>query len=118
MDLSKTFDFIPHGLLVLKIVNLCPDIKQDDFKEYKSQMKEILKGISHSSSLGPFIFNAFMNDIFYFIETCDLTNYVDDNTLHHITSTIEAVRSALRKYTKHTWRPIALGQPCMNWVCY
>ncbi len=37
-----------------------------------------------------------MNNIFYFIETCDLRNYADDNTLHHIASTIEAVLSALR----------------------
>ncbi len=41
-----------------------------------------------------------MNDIFYFIETCDLTNYADDNTLHHIASTTEAVLSALRTDTK------------------
>ncbi len=41
-----------------------------------------------------------MNDIFHFIETCDLTNYADDNTLHHIASTIEAVLSALRTDTK------------------
>ncbi len=68
-------------------------------------MKEVhgwplLKGIPQGSSLGPFIFNLFLNDIFYFIETCDLTNYVDDNTLHHIASTIEAVLSALMTDTK------------------
>ncbi len=41
-----------------------------------------------------------MNDIFYFIVTCDLTNYGDDNTLHHIASTIEVVLSALRTDTE------------------
>ncbi len=61
----------------------------------------LLKGIPQGSSVGPFIFNVFfINDIFYAIETCDLTNYVDDNTLNHIASTIETVISALRTDTK------------------
>ncbi len=34
-----------------------------------------------------------MNDIFYFIEICDLANYADDNILDHIASTIETVLS-------------------------
>ncbi len=41
-----------------------------------------------------------MNDIFYFIEKCDLTNYADENSLHHIASTIEAVLSDLRADSK------------------
>ncbi len=40
-----------------------------------------------------------MNDIFYFIEICDLAKYADDNTLDHIASTIETVLSALQKDT-------------------
>ncbi len=37
------------------------------------------------------LFNIFMNDIFYFIEICNLANYSDDNTLDHIACTIETV---------------------------
>ncbi len=43
-----------------------------------------------------------MNDIFYFIEICDLANYAYDNTLDHIASTtctIETVLSALQQDT-------------------
>ncbi len=40
-----------------------------------------------------------MNDIFYFIEKCDLAHYADDNTLDHIAITIETVLSALQKNT-------------------
>ncbi len=42
-----------------------------------------------------------MNDLFYFIETSNLTNYADDNTLDMISSTIEIVLSALRTDTEH-----------------
>ncbi len=62
----------------------------------RSSWLPLLKSIPQGSSLGSFIFNVFMNDIFYSIETCDLTNYADDNTLHHIASTIEVVLSATK----------------------
>ncbi len=77
----------------------------EQFQRVKISDKRIsflppLKGIPQGSSIGPFIFNVFMKDIFYFIETCDLTNCADDNTLHHIASTIEAVFRVLRTDTK------------------
>ncbi len=41
------------------------------------------------------------NELFYFIETCSLTNYADDNTLDMISTTIETVLSFLRADTEH-----------------
>ncbi len=49
----------------------------------------------HCSNLDLFLFNIFMNDIYYFIDICDLANYADDNTLSIIASTIELVLAAL-----------------------
>ncbi len=93
MDPSKAFDCIPHGLLAAKMnaYGLSGDACE--------RMSSYLTGRSWMR-LGPFIFNDFINNTFYFIETCDLTNYADDNTLHHIASNIEAVLSALRTDTK------------------
>ncbi len=42
-----------------------------------------------------------MNDIFYFIELCDLVNYVDNNTLSIIASTIEVVLATLKQDTEN-----------------
>ncbi len=38
-----------------------------------------------------------MNNIFYFMEICDLVNYADDNTLSVIERTVQMVLSALKK---------------------
>ncbi len=37
-----------------------------------------------------------MNDIFYFMEICDLLNYADDNTLSVIRNTLNLLISALK----------------------
>ncbi len=113
MDLSKAFDCIPHSLLITKMHayglsnNACEFMSSYVSDRYqrvkisnnKSSWMSLLKGIPQGSSLGPFLFNIFINDIFYFIEACDLTNYADDNTLDIIASTVESVLSALRKDT-------------------
>ncbi len=57
----------------------------------------MLNGIPQSSGLGPSLFNVFMNDIFYFMEICNLLNYADDNTLSVIRNIVNLVISALKK---------------------
>ncbi len=61
----------------------------------------MLNRIPQCSVLGPFLFNVFMNDIFYFMEICDLLNYADDNTLSVKRDTVNLVISALKKDTEN-----------------
>ncbi len=93
---------MPHGLLIAKMSAyglsneacefmssyLCDRYQRIKISNNKSSWKKMLKGIPQCSRIGPFLFNVFMNDIFYLMEIWDLRNYADDNTLSVIRNTV------------------------------
>ena len=95
MDLSKAFDCLPHGLLIAKLnayglsLSACETMasyltgrtQRVKISHARSDWKPLTKGVPQGSILGPLLFNVFMNDMFYFIERCDLYNYADDNSI-------------------------------------
>ena len=93
-DLSKAFDCINHELLIAKleaygfgkatlkyIYDYLSGRKQrTNVNNTFSEWCNILFGVPQGSILGPLLFNIYMNDIFYFLEKCDLANFADDTT--------------------------------------
>jgi len=95
MDLAKAFDSLPHGLLRAKLNSYGVSINACNFIRSHLNDKHLYVKIEHSTSTwqtlkrdipqgsltGPMLFNFFLNDIFYFLNTNNICNYADDNTL-------------------------------------
>ena len=101
-DLSKAFDCLNHDLLIARfntygfnqnalifIYSYLKERKQRIKVESSySSWKELIFGVPLGSILGPFIFNTFLNDVFYFMNKTKITNYADDNTPYSIEENI------------------------------
>ena len=112
-DLSKAFDCLNHELLIAKleaygfdqsslsyIYSYLSDRKQrtkviNSYSSWSNITSDVLQG----SILGPLFFNIYLNDIFYFVNKCDIINYADDTTPYAVGTTMDTLLNSLKKDT-------------------
>ena len=71
-------------------------IQRCKIENHFSNWREITTGVPQGSILGPLLFNIFINDIFLFVESSNVCNYADDNTLFAFGKTFDEVTRKLQ----------------------
>ena len=56
----------------------------------------MISAMHHGSIFGPLLFNIFLNDLFFFVENSDLSNYADGSTLFSSDNNLEQVKQTLK----------------------
>ena len=112
-DLSKAFDCLNHELLIAKvesygfdqlslmyIYSYLPDRKQrTKVNNSFSEWCNISSGVPQGSILGLLLFNLYINDIFFFVNKCNIANYADDTTPYSEDTTIHVLLNSLETDT-------------------
>ena len=110
VDLSKAFDSLPHGLLLMAKLFaygvtlpacklLCSYLhyrhQRVKISDAKSNWLNIEKGVPQGSILGPLLFNIFINDKVFIDNDVTMYNYADDNCTAYTHKDIETIKSVL-----------------------
>ena len=110
-DLSKAFDCVKHDLLIAKMHAYNFDrnallIIHSYLSERKQRTKinssfstwhDITVGVPQGSTLGPLLFNIFINDIFYIVTDVNIVNFADDNSPYVIKESMDEVLRTLEQ---------------------
>ena len=110
MDLSRSYDCLPHDLLVAKLEaygvgKAALNLISNYLSHWKQRAKigssysdwyEIVRGVPQGSILDPLLFNIFINDLFLFIEKTNICNFADDNTIYSCNNNLQTILKNLK----------------------
>ena len=114
MGLSKAYDCLPHGLLIVKfeaygigksglklLLSYISNPKQSTkVNSSYSDWYDIITGVPQESILGPLLLNLFINNLFLFVEKTNICNFADDNTIYSCDGCLETVLEDLQNDMK------------------
>ena len=109
VDLSKAFDTVNHTLLLSKLNNygihnhelelmksfLSNRFNYVEIDNARSSLRGLECGVPQGSSLGPLLFNIFINDIPKVIKKCKIMLFADDIVIYYSSKNLEEINSAL-----------------------
>ena len=92
MDFSKAFDTLNHKRLIAKLhvysfnrdlLKLIPDFLSNKWQRTKiiasfSSWAELTQGVPQGSVMSPLLFNIYLNDLFYLLESTEFFNFGND----------------------------------------
>ena len=109
--LSKTFDCLPQDLLIAKLhayrfdkasLRLMHSYLTNRYQRVKinnsySLWSLIKHGATQGSILGPILFNVYLCDMFFMVDSIDIASYTDDNTPYRVGKRQYDLESKLQK---------------------
>ena len=119
MDLSKSFDCIPHDLVIAKFYAYGLSEETTTFfysylnrtgqrvriSDIRSSLQVLISGVPQGSILSPIVFNIFLNDLLEILKNSDVYNFADEITV----SIASKIRDTLLETLKNE------SESAVNW---